>query len=89
MSDKKIRVTKNDMKLAKSLKLTQDTEIAYDFAQKVYKKINTPIKSIVLFGSSAKGESTPKSDIDIVIIVDDANIQWDEELVAWYREELS
>src|SRR3990167_1526954 len=26
--------------------------------------------------------------IDIIIFVDDATIQWDDELIAWYREEL-
>lgn len=75
-------------KIAKSLNITKDTEIAYDFAERVYRKIGTPIKSIVLFGSAAKGISAPKSDIDIVIVIDDAAIQWDDELIAWYREEL-
>jgi len=69
-------------------KPVKDREIAMDFAQKVYKRIGTPIKSIVLFGSSAKGSSTPKSDIDLLILIDDASIMWDQELIAWYREEL-
>jgi len=67
---------------------TKERDIAMDFAQKVYRRIGTPIKSIVLFGSSAKGVSTPKSDIDIVILIDDASIMWDGELIAWYRGEL-
>ena len=71
-----------------TLKLSNDQDIAADFANKVYKHIGRPIKSIALFGSSAKGVSAPHSDIDIVIIIDDASIQWDEELIAWYREEL-
>jgi predicted nucleotidyltransferase len=71
------------------LKLAKDSDIAMDFATKVYKKMDKIIKSIILFGSSAKGNSYPKSDIDIMIILDDATIQWDEELVAWYREELA
>jgi len=41
-----------------------------------------------LFGSSAKRVSTPDSDIDIIIIIDDVSVQWDSELIAWYREEL-
>lgn len=84
----RIRITQKDKEMAKSLKLTQDTEIAYDFAEKVYQKIGQPIKAIVLFGSAAKGIPHPKSDIDIVIIIDDATIQWDDELIAWYRESL-
>jgi len=75
-------------KLTKTLKLTQDREIAYDFAEKAYQKIGKVIKSIVLFGSAAKRSATERSDIDIVIIIDDATILWDQELIAWYREEL-
>jgi uncharacterized protein (UPF0332 family) len=31
---------------------------------------------------------TAGSDIDIIIILDDVAIVWDQELIAWYREEL-
>ncbi len=72
----------------KRMPLAKDRDIAMDFAQKVYKRVGTPIKSIVMFGSAAKGISTPKSDIDIIILIDDASILWDEELVSWYREEV-
>ena len=82
------KVTAKMKKIAKSLKLTNEREIADDFAQKLYQKMGHVVKSIVLFGSSVKGSSKPKSDIDIIIIVDDASIQWDDELIAWYREEL-
>jgi uncharacterized protein (UPF0332 family) len=43
----------------------------------------------VLFGSTAKQIATPKSDIDLIVIIDDCTIQWDEELIVWYREELA
>jgi len=85
---KVLKPTPREKRAKPSLRIAKDTDIAYDFATKVYEKIGTPIKSIILFGSSAKGTSSPKSDIDIVIILDDATIQWDEELIAWYREEL-
>jgi len=55
---------------------------------KVYENFDQMIKSIILFGSSAKRVSTPDSDIDIIIIIDNVSINWDEELIAWYREEL-
>ncbi|MEM4181590.1 MAG: nucleotidyltransferase domain-containing protein [Candidatus Pacearchaeota archaeon] len=71
-----------------TLMLATDREIALDFATKVYKKFETMIKAIVLFGSSAKKVSLPSSDIDIIIIIDDVSIRWDMELVAYYREEL-
>jgi predicted nucleotidyltransferase/uncharacterized protein (UPF0332 family) len=71
-----------------TLKLVGEREIAMDFAGKVYEQFDQMIKSIVLFGSSVKKVSTPDSDIDIIIIIDDVSIQWDQELVAYYREEL-
>ncbi|MBI2449571.1 nucleotidyltransferase domain-containing protein [Candidatus Pacearchaeota archaeon] len=71
-----------------TLQLINEKEIAMDFATKVYEKFNEIIKSIILFGSTAKETAKKESDIDIVVIIDDASIQWDEELKAWYREEL-
>ena len=72
----------------KTLNLVGEREIALDFATKVYNEFDQMIKSIVLFGSSAKKISMPDSDIDIIIIIDDVSIQWDQELIATYREEL-
>ena len=72
-----------------NMHITESRDIAYDFAVKVYKNFKEVIKSIVLFGSVPKKEMTLESDIDILIIVDDATIKWDDELIGWYREELS
>ncbi len=69
--------------------MTDEKAIALDFAARVYKKFDKMIKSVILFGSTVKNTSTPDSDIDIFIIVDDASIVWDQELISWYREELS
>lgn len=71
-----------------TLKLVEEKDIASDFATKVYKKFDKLIKSIVLFGSQVKHTSTSTSDIDIILILDDASVKFDQELVAWYREEL-
>ncbi len=71
-----------------TLLLESEHDIAYDFAIKTYKYFSKLIKSIVLFGSAAKGTAAEKSDIDIINIVDDCTVQWDDELIAWYREEL-
>lgn len=71
-----------------TLNLVDEREIAMDFATKVYTKFDKIIKSVVLFGSTVKATSTSSSDIDIIIIVDDLTVQWDQELIAWYREEL-
>lgn len=69
-------------------KFSKDYDIAYDFSTKSYKFFKEAIKSIVFFGSAAKGKAVKGSDIDIVIILDDCSIAWDQELIAWYREEL-
>ena len=72
----------------KENKLSESEKIAFDFATLVYKKFQGIIKSVVLFGSVAKEQVGKKSDIDIMILIDDCTIQWDQELIAWYREEL-
>jgi len=85
---KKGKKVKNNTGKFPTLKLKTERDIAEDFASKVYKKFNKIVKSIILFGSQAKQEATSTSDIDIIIIIDDASIAWDQELIAWYREEL-
>jgi predicted nucleotidyltransferase/uncharacterized protein (UPF0332 family) len=72
----------------KTMLIVGEREIALDFATKVYKEFDQMIKSIVLFGSSARRKSSPGSDIDIIVIIDDVSVKWDMELIAWYREEL-
>ncbi len=71
-----------------TLQLKSESEIAMDFATKVYNKFDKIIKSVVLFGSSAKQTSVTGSDIDIIVLIDDVSVRWDQELIAWYREEL-
>ncbi|MEK6906789.1 MAG: nucleotidyltransferase domain-containing protein [Nanoarchaeota archaeon] len=79
---------KTEKKNIPTLQLKTEHEIAMDFAVKVYKKFDKIIKSVVLFGSIIKQTSSPGSDIDIIIIIDDVSLKWDQELTAWYREEL-
>ena len=71
-----------------TLKIVTDLNIATDFAKKVYQKFDKMIKSVVLFGSSVKEGRKIGSDLDIALIVDDASVKFDQELIAWYREEL-
>jgi predicted nucleotidyltransferase/uncharacterized protein (UPF0332 family) len=70
------------------LNLKTDSDIAMDFAMKVYKRFNKLVKSVILFGSTVKKTSVPGSDIDLIVLIDDAAIRWDQELITWYREEL-
>ena len=81
----KMKKTSNE---PKTMLLETERAIAMDFAAKVYTEFDKIIKSIVLFGSSAKKVSTKDSDIDIIIIIDDVAVKWDQELIAWYRSEL-
>jgi len=83
-----VKLKKRVVKQAENKKLVTDYDIAYDFAVKSYKKFREVIKSIILFGSVPKQQSVKKSDIDIIVIIDDCSIEWDQELIAWYREEL-
>ncbi len=83
----KKKVKTPELKITSGLNTNHD--IAYDFAAKVYKKFRDVIKAIALFGSVTKDQAILKSDIDIIIIIDDCTINWDDELVAWYREELA
>ena len=71
-----------------TLKLLNEQKIAMDFAQKVVEKFDKLVKSVILFGSTTKQTRTAGSDIDIIIIVDDAYVKFDQQLIAWYREEL-
>ena len=70
--------------------MKDEKTIAMDFAERVQKKFDRLVKASVLFGSNATAQDSAnqESDIDIILIVDDAAIEWDMELVAWYREEL-
>lgn len=86
---KKSKIRKKiDTKNFPTLNLRTEHEIAMDFATKTYQKFNKIIKSIILFGSTAKKTAVAGSDMDIIIILDDVSIKWDQELIAWYREEL-
>ena len=68
---------------------SKEYDIAYQFATDVTKKFGEAIKAIALFGSQTKKTYTEKSDIDIIIVIDDCTLNWDMEMIAWYREELA
>jgi len=81
---KKQKIPKN----VPTLQLKKEKDIAMDFAVKVYKKFDKLLKSVILFGSTAKQTQVAGSDIDIILLIDDVAVTWDQELIAWYREEL-
>ncbi len=85
---KKLKKKKINLKNVPTLQLKSESDIATDFATKAYMKFDKMIKSIVLFGSTVKQNAVAGSDIDIIIIIDDASIKWEQNLISWYREEL-
>lgn len=86
---KKVKSAKSKPVAKNYSKFRTDKDIAMDFATKVHRKFDHLVKATVLFGSRTTNDVKPGSDIDIVIILDDAAINWDMELTSWYREELS
>ncbi len=86
---KKPRIKKHSLIIeSDKLKLDKNYEEAYDFASSLYKKMGQMVKSIVLFGSAAKKNTVKGSDIDVIVIVDDCTVDYDEEMIEWYRKEL-
>ena len=88
MKDLKVPRPNITRKEIPTLKIQEDNDIALDFATKTYEKFGRIIKSVILFGSITKKKQVKGSDVDIVIILDDCSVIWDQELIAWYREEL-
>jgi len=88
-SEEKTTKPKVSIKKFPKLKLKTERDIAMDFAQKVYQKFDKIVKSIILFGSQVKQTKVIGSDIDIIVVIDDATIKFDDKTIAWYREELA
>ena len=89
MEQKKVSSVSEEDKDMINRDLHTEKDIAMDFALSVTKKFDRLIKASVLFGSQSRGDASAESDIDIILVVDDASVNWDMELVAWYREELA
>ena len=60
-------------------------DTALKFANEAYKEFGSFIVSVALFGASARKENSAKSDIDILVIVDDVHRPITPELVEAYR----
>lgn len=63
----------------------EDLDKAYKFTNEIHKELGTFVKAVILFGSTAKKTETPKSDIDILVIVDDLSVVMSREVVEAYR----
>jgi uncharacterized protein (UPF0332 family) len=62
-----------------------DVDLAYKFANEIYKELGSLVRGVILFGSSARKTTTARSDIDILVIIDDTTISLGPEVVEGYR----
>lgn len=51
--------------------LTAEKDAKYELGREIVKNIKFPFISVILFGSVARNDSHPKSDIDLLIVIDD------------------
>jgi predicted nucleotidyltransferase len=72
-SSRKTKAAKKPIKQPekKGVGKKERVEILKKFTKEVLKKYGPIIRSIVLFGSTARGESRMESDIDVFVIIDD------------------
>ncbi len=66
-----------------------EIEIVQELSKRLLEKFNGLIRVIAIFGSYAKGKATEKSDIDVIVIVDDVNTIWNDVVRSWYKEEVA
>lgn len=65
-----------------------DIDITYEFSKRVYKELGDFIKAIVLFGSTARNTRSKNSDIDILMVIDDATYQITPDVSNAYKAAL-
>ncbi|RIB35372.1 MAG: hypothetical protein BXU00_01240 [Candidatus Nanoclepta minutus] len=64
-------------------------ETVVDFSNELINKVDGLIRIITLFGSYSKGNETEKSDIDLLIVVDDVYNKWDNVSSTFYFDNLN
>ncbi len=66
----------------------ENLKLAQRFAKEVVKRFRKIVKSVVIFGSFARGDFTKKSDIDLLVIYDDVAAKFTPELKEAFDEKL-
>ncbi len=84
-SEKKKNEKKVDLKKLREEKF----KLAKKFADQVVKKYGSVIKSIVVFGSVARGDMTEKSDLDIIVVYDDVLSRMSSDVKEKFDEDLT
>ena len=62
-----------------------DIDLSYRFANELYSELGSLIRGVIIFGSSARKTTTAKSDVDILVIIDDLMIGLSPEVLEAYR----
>ncbi len=62
-----------------------DFDQVIEFSKQMKKEFGDFVRAVVLFGSSAKKKNSTKSDIDVLVVVDDLSIEMTAEIVESYR----
>ncbi len=65
------------------------TEIILDFSKDLIEKVDGIVKSIILFGSYAENKDKEKSDIDVLILVDDVYAENANISIQFYLDNLN
>jgi predicted nucleotidyltransferase len=52
---------------------SQERQAATEFVSQVYQQFGDNVQTILLFGSRARGEAAPDSDMDLLVVVSDAS----------------
>ena len=64
---------------------TEDFKIVQKFSQQLKNELGDFIMGIVMFGSSARRQTTQESDIDVLVVSNDISFQINDALVESYR----
>lgn len=64
---------------------TEDFNLAKKFAEQLKRELGDFLISMILFGSSVRKDHTSQSDIDILVITDDATFTINEPMIETYK----
>ena len=64
---------------------TEDLATAERFSEALKKELDDFLMGVVVFGSTVRKQATVKSDIDVLIVTDDASYQLTDALIEGYR----
>lgn len=68
--------------------MDKEVRIIYDFTSKVYKEFGSFIKTVALYGSFMRHQIETDSDVDVLVLVDDASVDLTPKLMDYYEREL-